>query len=110
MKPIQRFTVLEYVDTDGKCPFRDWLCDLPVAVRARIQVRILRFESGNLGDCKSVGEGVFEARFHFGAGYRVYFAVDGLKVVLLLLGGDKSSQVSDIKMARRFYQDYRVRG
>jgi putative addiction module killer protein len=110
MRLVKRFTVREYVDVDGRCPFRDWLLKLAVEVRARIQLRILRFESGNLGDYKSVGAGVFEARFQFGPGYRVYFALDGVKVVLLLVGGDKSSQSSDIRKARQFYAEYQERG
>jgi putative addiction module killer protein len=53
-------TVREYVTGDGKNPFREWLGSLTTAVRARIQARVLRFELGNLGDHKSIGEGVWE--------------------------------------------------
>jgi len=70
-----------------------------------IRKRILRIETGNLGDCKSVGEGVFELRFFFGSGYRVYFAFDGDVVVLLLTGGDKSSQNKDIKTAQKIWKE-----
>jgi putative addiction module killer protein len=68
------------------------------AVR-RIQMRIDRAEDGNLGDCSSVGEGVSEMRIHYGPGYRVYFAPKGLEIVILLAGGDKSTQSRDIKVA-----------
>lgn len=91
---------------EGRVPFRDWLGELDVAIRARIQVRIMRFETGNLGDHKSVGDGVWEARMTFGAGYRLYFGKDGDKIVVLLVGGDKSSQTKDIKIARRYWNDY----
>jgi len=67
--------------------------------RARIQVRIDRAEDGNFGDCKPVGEGVSEMRIHVGAGYRVYFKRFGSEFVILLAGGDKSTQASDIKSA-----------
>ena len=61
-------TVREYLKADGKSPFREWLNSLTKAVGARIQARVLRFELGNLGDHKSVGEGVWEARVMFGPG------------------------------------------
>jgi putative addiction module killer protein len=65
----------------------------------RIQARIDRAEDGNFGDCAPVGEGVSEMRIHFGQGYRVYFVQRGLEVVILLAGGDKSTQSKDIKNA-----------
>ncbi|CAI1171888.1 Uncharacterized protein conserved in bacteria [Serratia proteamaculans] len=65
----------------------------------RIQARIDRAESGNFGDCEPVGEGVSEMRIHYGPGYRVYFAQQGMEVVILLAGGDKSTQPKDIKAA-----------
>ncbi len=69
------------------------------AAKARITARIDRAEDGNFGDSASIGEGVSEMRIHFGPGYRVYWKrVDG-QIVILLAGGDKSSQQSDIKSA-----------
>jgi putative addiction module killer protein len=68
---------------------------------ARIQARIDRAESGNLGDWKPVGEGVSEMRVDVGPGYRVYFLQRGTEVVILLAGGEKSTQVKDIAAAKR---------
>ena len=83
--------VREYLTADGKNPYREWLDTLDVTPRARIQARVLRFSTGNLGDHKSVGGGIWEARVMFGPGYRIYFAKDGAQLLLLLLGGDKST-------------------
>jgi putative addiction module killer protein len=62
------FVVREYVDDSGRIPFRDWLSQLDAVTRARVQARVLRFEMGNLGDHKEVGDGVSEARLDFGPG------------------------------------------
>jgi len=99
-------TVREHLDDTGRSPFRDWLSGLDVPTRARIQVRVLRFEEGNLGDHKLLGDGVWEARLAFGPGYRVYFGKAKDAVVLLLLGGDKGSQTKDIKQAKRYWASY----
>jgi len=69
-------------------------------VRARIDVRIKRILLGNLGDVKTIGEGVFEIRIDFGPGYRVYFARKQNVLVILLAGGNKSTQVKDIQKAK----------
>jgi putative addiction module killer protein len=67
---------------------------------------VLRFSTGNLGDHKSVGGGAWEARVMFGPGYRIYFAKDGPQLVILLLGGDKSSQSADVARAQDFWKAY----
>ena len=82
--------------------FAQWLDDLrDIQARARIQVRIERLALGNPGDVKAVGEGVSELRIDYGPGYRVYFTKRGREVVILLAGGDKSTQSADIKIALR---------
>ncbi len=82
--------------------FAKWLDGLyDIRARARILVRIERLAAGNPGDVKAVGEGVSELRINYGPGYRVYYKKHGQKVVVLLAGGDKSTQAKDIKTALR---------
>ncbi|NTW86266.1 MAG: type II toxin-antitoxin system RelE/ParE family toxin [Holophagaceae bacterium] len=79
---------------------RIWFAALADArAKAQIKARIRRVEQGNLGDCGPVGAGVSEMRIHFGPGYRIYFIQQGLEFVVLLGGGDKSTQDKDIKAA-----------
>ncbi|CAG0931424.1 MAG: hypothetical protein EFKGCFLK_02725 [Rhodocyclaceae bacterium] len=82
--------------------FARWLDGLrDIHARARIQARIERLAAGNPGDVKPVGEGVSELRIDYGPGYRVYFRKRGRELIVLLAGGDKGSQASDIKTALR---------
>ena len=101
-------TIIVYRTAAGKEPFTDWLNNLrDPATRRRILKRLLRLEQGHYGDFRSVGGGVNELRFFFGAGYRVYFAEDGDTLVILLCGGDKSSQRRDIQRAKAYWQEYK---
>ena len=86
--------------------FDQWFARLrnKVAV-AKIRSRIDRLEMGNAGDVKAVGEGVYEMRIHTGAGYRIYFVERGLEIVVLLCGGDKSSQQKDIEKAKQLAKE-----
>lgn len=82
--------------------FAEWISGLrDTRAQKRIVARLLRLEHGLIGDAKSVGDGVCELRFDFGPGYRVYFQQRGNVIVLLLCGGDKSSQAQDIVRAKR---------
>lgn len=86
--------------------FARWLDGLrDIQARARILVRLERLATGNPGDVKPVGEGVSELRVNYGPGYRVYFKKQGLEVVILLAGGDKDSQTTDIKIALKLARD-----
>jgi putative addiction module killer protein len=81
--------------------FRRWLGGLRDGrARDRVLVRLRRLSLGNPGDVRSLGEGLFELRIDYGPGYRVYFARRGAAVILLVYGGDKSRQKSDIARAR----------
>lgn len=97
--------MIEVLQTDE---FAKWLKRLKdTAVRARILVRIQRLSlTENFGDVKPVGDGVFEMRIDYGSGYRLYYALKGSELVLLLIGGDKSSQQRDIAKAKKLNQEY----
>jgi putative addiction module killer protein len=100
----------EYVTVTGRNPFREWLHSLKdVRGRAMVRVRLNRLRLGNFGDCKSVGDGVYELRIAHGPGYRVYIGREGNAVVVLLSGGDKGSQTRDIAQAKEFWLDYKRR-
>jgi len=100
-------TLQEYVTADGKIPVRDWLTALrDVRARARIRVRLNHVRLGSFGDARPVGDGVSELRIPYGPGYRVYFASSERTVVLLLCGGDKSTQSRDIDRAKMYWMDY----
>ncbi|HEY2758930.1 MAG TPA: type II toxin-antitoxin system RelE/ParE family toxin [Pseudolabrys sp.] len=82
--------------------FSEWLRKLADAkAKARIAARIDRLRIGNPGDVNSVGEGISEMCMHHGPGYRVYYVQRGATLVILLCGGDKATQASDIRMAKR---------
>lgn len=99
-----------YVTDDGRAPFSEWLASLhDRKARAKIRVRLDRVGLGNFGDCHGVGDGVQELRIDYGPGYRVYFGQIGSTIVLLLCGGDKTTQTTDIEQARRYWGEYRRR-
>lgn len=77
---------------------------------ARVLIRIDRLAAGNPGDVKPVGEGVSELRIAYGPGYRVYFLQEGQRLLVLLCGGDKSSQQTDIDQAKQIAADWKSHG
>lgn len=91
----------------GREPFTDWHKKLrDKRTQARVDARIARVRAGNFGDCKSVGEAVYEMRLDYGPGYRVYFGKIESTLILLLCGGDKSSQADDIRKAKEYWQEF----
>lgn len=104
-KNIQR-----YITTEGNIPFDEWFNSLKDRkTRLKIDNRLRRVALGNLGDYKAVGDGVCELRIHYGSGYRIYFGQVGNMIIVLLCGGDKSSQQKDILKAKEYWQDYENR-
>lgn len=99
-----------YTTPSGKVPFLEWLNNLKDSTtRLRIRSRLDRLELGNLGDCKSVGDGVSELRLSFGSGYRIYFAEQDDVIIILLCAGDKGSQKKDIKRAKIYWSELKER-
>lgn len=87
--------------------FDKWLKKLrDNTARAKILFRLQRVESGNLGDVKPVSHGITEMRIPHGKGYRVYFKIAGKQLILLLIGGDKSTQEKDIEKAKEIWDNY----
>ena len=96
-----------YQRKDGKMPFTIWMRNLrDKRASAKILIRLDRIMTGNFGDTKPVGDGISELRINEGKGYRVYYGRKGKEVVLLLCGGDKSSQQKAIQLAKKYWREY----
>ena len=96
-----------FLTKDGSSPFITWVKALrDRKAQNKIELRLKRVELGNLGDYKSVGEGVYELRLDVGPGYRIYFAQVGKTLILLLCSGDKSTQDKDIQQAQQYWRSY----
>ena len=101
--------VSTYSTVHGEEPLMQWINSLDNHIALRITERIRKLKQGNLGDWKCLGSGLFELRMFFGAGYRIYFSLEGDKIILLLCGGDKAGQRKDIAKAKRYLDEYRRR-
>ncbi len=87
--------------------FDKWLKKLKdKTAKAKILFRLQRVESGNLGDIKPVSHGITEMRIHYGKGYRIYYKIVDNQLILLLIGGDKSTQNKDIEKAKKIWENY----
>jgi len=102
-----KIEVVEYEDDAGKNVFALWLAKLDTKAFAKVTAAVVRMRLGNFGDVKPVGTGVSERRIDFGPGYRIYFGRDGQKLVILLGGGTKSRQQSDINSAQAAWAEYK---
>ncbi len=108
-EPIQH-ELIHYTDAGGADLFGQWLQTLSdTTTRAAIAARLIRLRLGLFGDCKPLGEGLWEQRTHYGPGFRVFYTVESGRVVLLLAGSDKSEQATAIKSARKRLKDWKAR-
>lgn len=106
----KKYQLQDYLQPDGTDPYAAWLTGLADRqARARVVVRVGRMAGGNFGDCKPVSEGVWELRIDWGPGYRVYYAMAGKRLILLLAGGDKRKQQADIDTAVARWGDWQKR-
>ena len=104
------FELIHYQKEGGADLFGQWLEGLKDRqARLRIAVRLVRLENGNFGDCKPVGEGVGEQRIDWGPGYRVYYAIQNKRVILLCIGGDKRTPGADINKAIARWKEWQTR-
>ncbi len=95
-----------YVAPNGKAPYEEWFESLKdKRAQALVLSRIDRVRLGNFGNCRSIGNGVYELKIYFGPGLRIYFGLQGEEVVVLLCGGDKSSQGKDIAHAQEIWKE-----
>ena len=97
--------VLYYTTDDNKCPYLDWYNSLDKSLQGRIDRRIDKLEEGHYGDYKCISQDLFELRFQYGSGYRIYFTEQDNIIVFILCAGDKSSQKNDIKKAQKIIKE-----
>ena len=101
--------VVEYLGPDGASPFAKWFARLDAVAGARVATALYRMEQGNLSSLKPVGQGVAEYRIDFGPGYRIYLGQEGNVLIVLLGGGTKKSQATDIQLAQKHWREYKSR-
>ena len=104
---ITKWEIEVYANEKGNKPFQEWLSQLDASLKARVLERINRVRDGNFGDHKFLQDGIYELRFHFGSGYRVYYGKIGIRIILLLTGGSKGKQNQDIKKAKTYLKNYK---
>ena len=101
--------IQEYLDEQERSPFRNWFDALDVQAAAKVSTALTRLSLGNTSNTKGVGSGILELKINFGKGYRIYFGKDGEQLVILLAGGTKQRQQSDIAAAKLRWQNYKLR-
>jgi len=104
------YHVLVYQTETGKEPFTEWRNTLDKSVQARIDVRIDRLAEGNFGSHRHLSNNLYEIKYHFGSGYRLYFGLEAEQIIILLTGGDKSVQQADIDKASEYWAHHNSKG
>ena len=101
------YEIVIYQTSTGKEPYTEWTISLDTTTAARIDARLTRIrKTGNFGVCEPVGDGIFELKFDFGPGYRVYFAYKTKTCLMLMFGGYKKSQQRDINQAKKYWLEH----
>ena len=103
------YEIREYLAEDGESRFARRFESLNAPAALKVRTVLARMEAGNLSNAKGVGGGVLEQRIDFGPGYRVYFGIEGRRLIVLLCGGTKKRQSRDIETAKAFWADYKSR-
>ncbi len=104
--PVREIRLLQ--TAKGSVPFEKWFDRLKdKRIQAIVDARLTRLLDGNFGDHKQVGKGVFELRIQTGPGYRIYYGLDGPRLVILIAGASKRSQKADIETAQELWKEYR---
>lgn len=108
LHPIKPKALEYYIKADDSAPFIEWLEVQSNAAQGRIRGRLIRVANGNPGKARNIGDGVHELKFRDKGfpTYRIYFGNDRDSIVIILLGGDKSTQSDDIKLAKEYWDDY----
>ena len=106
MLKLGDYDLLTYSHRSGQSPFDEWIADLDFKTRQRIFERVARIKKGQFGDYKKIDLQLYELRLFFGPGYRVYFGERRGTIIVILTGGDKSSQNRDIKRAKEYWRAY----
>ena len=102
--------IQNYETPDGRPPFKNWFNSIKdKSAKVKVIQRIDRMILGNFGDCKNLGDGIYETRIHYGPGYRIYWGDLNGVIVILLCGGSKRTQKQDINKAREYWQELRNR-
>lgn len=101
--------VVEYLEPGGSSPFARWFQRLDAVAAARVTTALYRMEQGNLSSVKPVGQGVSEFRIDFGPGYRIYIGQEANVLIILLGGGTKKGQNTDIHLAQQRWREYKTR-
>ena len=105
-KEAQAKQIIIYANQDGYEPFAEWMDNFAKQGKRRILQRLRRLEQANYGDVAPIGDGLSELRMFFGSGYRVYFGEDAENIVVVLCGGNKSTQNQDIEDAKVYWKEY----
>jgi putative addiction module killer protein len=108
---IMEYEIELYKTKSGKIPYDEWLESLDDYTSGKIFIRIERLSLGNFSNCEPIGEGAHEVKMDIGPGYRIYFSnITTKKIILILNGGTKRTQPKDIKKAKEYLEDYKIRG